>query len=343
MKKLILTLLVAAASASAIAQQNDRPDGTIVEDAPCPAIKSTYEQYLERLKVRYDAEIQQATKEGFRLLPFSHIEKHLQSKASYERRLAFEGFECRTIKYWSDGLKIGGLLWKPKNTEGRKLPLVIVNRGGARDFGVLSPAVGLSFHDFLDMGFVVLASQYRGNSASEGKEQYGGDDVNDILNLMPLAKSLGYVDTRNTFMYGISRGGMMTYIALKRGMEVNAVAVHAGDADLEYQYKRRPLLGTIYAEILPGFVDNREAAFRERSAIYWPEKINVPVMLLHGTADWRVDPQGSLAMAQKLEELKKPYELIMFADDDHGLWINQAEALRSAGKWFRKHMKQEAK
>jgi dipeptidyl aminopeptidase/acylaminoacyl peptidase len=343
MKKLLLTWLIACIAVPATAQEAERPNGAIIEDAPCPAITSTYEQYLERFKTRFEAEVGQATKEGFRMRPYAEVAKHLQSKESYERRLAFEGFECRRIKYWSDGLKIGGYLWKPKNTDGRKLPLVIFNRGGARDFGALSHLVGLSFHDLLDMGFVVLASQYRGNLASEGKEQYGGGDVNDILNLVPLAKSLDYIDTRNIFMYGISRGGMMTYIALKRGMEVNAVAVHAGDADLLYQYKRRPLLGTIYAEILPGYAENRDAAFRERSAIYWPEKINVPVLLLHGTADWRVDPQGTLEMAQKLQELKKPYELMMFANDDHGLWMNQAEAFRSAGRWFKKHMKQEAK
>jgi hypothetical protein len=38
---------------------------------------------------------------------------------------------------------------------------------------------------------VVVASQYRGNGGGEGHEEFGGAEVHDILNLIPLAKSLG--------------------------------------------------------------------------------------------------------------------------------------------------------
>ena len=32
---------------------------------------------------------------------------------------------------------------------------------------------------------LLIASNYRGNSNSEGKEEFGGADVNDVLNLIP--------------------------------------------------------------------------------------------------------------------------------------------------------------
>ena len=56
-------------------------------------------------------------------------------------------------------------------------------------------------------GYVVLASQYRGNDGGQGQEEFGGADVNDVLNLMPLARSLSFADAKNTVILGFSRGG----------------------------------------------------------------------------------------------------------------------------------------
>ena len=33
--------------------------------------------------------------------------------------------------------------------------------------------------------YVVVGSHYRGNKGSEGKEEFGGSDVNDVINLIP--------------------------------------------------------------------------------------------------------------------------------------------------------------
>jgi len=52
------------------------------------------------------------------------------------------------------------------------------------------------------------------------REEFGGAEIHDVLNLIPLAKSLGYVDMDNVFILGVSRGGMETYLALKNGIPV---------------------------------------------------------------------------------------------------------------------------
>ena len=69
-------------------------------------------------------------------------------------------------------------------------------------------------------------------TAGEGHEEFGGADVHDVLNLIPLAKSLGYVDMSNVFMFGESRGGMMAYLTLTNNIPVNAVATIGGLVDL---------------------------------------------------------------------------------------------------------------
>ena len=48
----------------------------------------------------------------------------LMAKEEFANRKAHVGFECQRIKYMSDGLKVSGFIWKPKDTEGKKLPLI---------------------------------------------------------------------------------------------------------------------------------------------------------------------------------------------------------------------------
>jgi dipeptidyl aminopeptidase/acylaminoacyl peptidase len=76
-----------------------------------------------------------------------------------------------------------------------------------------------------------VASQYRGNAGGEGKEEFGGRDVDDVLNLIKLLISLPQADAKRIGMYGWSRGGMMTYQALARSDQVAAAIVGAGVTD----------------------------------------------------------------------------------------------------------------
>jgi len=119
------------------------------------------------------------------------------------------------MEYLSDGLRVVGLIVKPKK-EG-KYPVVIYNRGGHMEGGKIDVKELLGLSMFARQEYVVIASQYRGNDGGEGKEEYGGADINDVLNLIPLAKSLPFTDGDRIVMYGASWGGLMTYLAIKGG------------------------------------------------------------------------------------------------------------------------------
>jgi dipeptidyl aminopeptidase/acylaminoacyl peptidase len=338
---LAVTFLFLCAS-GAVAQNDTRINGLIVEQTPCtPNPIGTYEQYVEASKSRYGDEVEAARREGFRMEPPASLTARLPSREEFERRKAYMGFECRRIKYLSDGLKVVGFIWKPKNTEGKKFPLIIFNHGGNREFGKLIPWAQFGFYPHVSNGFVVIASQYRGVDGGEGREEFGGADVNDVLSLIPLAKSLGYVDMKNVFVLGWSRGGMETYLALKNNIKVNAAAVGGGLTDLVVVGKKRPtMISEVYKQLIPDFDKRGEELMRERSAVYWADKINVPVLILQGGADWRSDVSSqALAFVQKLQELGKTYELIIYANDDHGVSLNREDADRRIIEWFRRYMK----
>lgn len=163
---------------SGVAAQTDTlSDGTIVEQTPCaPNPVRTYEQYVEAFKRRQTAEVEAAKREGFHLERPADISQGLASREEFERRRAYVRFECRRITYLNDGLKVVGFIWKPQDTAGKQFPLIIFNRGGNREFGKLTPWFHLGFYAYVSHGFVVIASQYRGNDGGEGREEYGGVD-----------------------------------------------------------------------------------------------------------------------------------------------------------------------
>jgi dipeptidyl aminopeptidase/acylaminoacyl peptidase len=277
----------------------------------------------------------------YRFPPYraSNETEGLFSREAYERALSDPGFEFQKLKYLSDGLKVVAYLYKPRQTEGTRLPVIIYNRGNYLT-GDQAPLFLPLFHRLASRGFVILAPQYRESDGGEGKDEVGGADLNDLMNLVPLASSLEFIDMRNVFMYGESRGGMMTYQAIRERFPLNAAAVIGAFTDLEGLIKHRPqVYGPLIARLFPDYEQRKTEIVRRRSAIQWAEKLNVPLLVMHGGADWSVDPAQSLDLARKLQKLGKSYELVIYAGDGHILLRNEEDRDRRALAWFERHLK----
>ncbi len=128
------------------------------------------------------------------------------------------------ITYISDGLRVKGYLAYPVINKNHMFPCIIWNRGGFRENGAIDKftARGI-FGQLASWGYVVFASQYRGNAGSEGHEYFGGDDVNDILNLIGLAEDIPFADYNKWGIEGWSRGGMMTLLTLLKKSNFNTI------------------------------------------------------------------------------------------------------------------------
>jgi dipeptidyl aminopeptidase/acylaminoacyl peptidase len=249
---------------------------------------------------------------------------------------ALDQVELKTVTYLSDQLKVKGYFAIPK--KGDKLPCVIWNRGGNRELGALTDLRAAAWlGQIASWGYVVVASQYRGNGGGEGKEEFGGKDVHDVLNLLPLLKSLPQADATRVGMCGYSRGGMMTYLALTQTDKIAAAVIGYGLADAFNNIASRPDMETnVFAELVPGYQQNKAAALEARSAVRWPEKLNknTPILLLHGTADWRVGPMDAIHMATALDQAKHPFRLTLFEGGAHGLPEYRTEVNRLTRDWL---------
>jgi len=246
--------------------------------------------------------------------------------------------EAYRIRYLSDGLEVVGFVVKPKGND-VTYPILIYNRGGNREFGKIEDPT-LTYLSYLSAnGYVVVASQYRGNDGGQGREEFGGSDINDVLNLIPLVENLPFVTPEKIVMLGYSRGGMMTYIAISMTEKVKAAVVVGGVTDcIQGYYERKKKMKQVYIELIGGTPEQKEAEYQKRSAYFWPEKINTPVLILHGGDDWRVKVTQAEKLAEKLEELGKTYELVVYHGGSHGLWENEQDRDDRILKWFAKYL-----
>lgn len=246
--------------------------------------------------------------------------------------------EIYRIRYLSDGLEVAGFILKPiEDTIDH--PVLIWNRGGNRDYGINDIPTLKWLSEFACSGYVVLASQYRGNDGGQGQEEFGGNDVNDVLNLIPLAKSLPFASNNKIVMLGGSRGGMMTYIALTKTNEIKAAAVISGIADCIQNYNEREIgMKNVYRELIGGTPDQKLEEYKMRSAVYWPEKINTPVLIIHGDNDWRVNVSQARMLANKLESLNKIHELFIYPEGTHMVWESKRDRDEKILKWFNKYL-----
>ncbi len=267
------------------------------------------------------------------------VEKY-SAEHEYETAVKDDNFDFQKITYLSDNLKVIAYLYKPKKLTDQKYPAIIFNRGSFVR-GDIAPELISMFHRLASKGFVVLAPMYRQSDGGEGRDFLGGEDMNDLMSTLPLSKNLKFINTENLFMYGESRGGMMTYQAIRNGFPIKAAAVYGAFTDLGAMFKSQPDKYTpqLANVIWNDYDTKKEEIYRTRSAINWAEKFDVPVLIMHGGEDSEVRPKQSLKLAEKLSEMNKVYELVIFSEDNHILSANKFSKDEKVTCWFKKYMK----
>jgi len=149
-------------------------------------------------------------------------------------------------------------------------------------------------------------------------------------------------DTSKLGIYGWSRGGMMTYLTLTKNNLFKAAIVGGGLSDLYLMKKNRPVMEEVYEDLIPNYKKNKEKSLVERSAIKFVNKIpkTTPILMVHGTADWRVVPEMALELSAAFIKAQIPHRLVLFEGGDHGLNEFDNEVDEMAKQWFDKYLKE---
>ena len=255
------------------------------------------------------------------------------SAARNDRRFVFE-----RIVYSSDGLPVVAYTYVPRASDGA-VPTVVFNRGSYTR-GEIGHQLLPLFHRLAEQGFATLAPMYRGSAGARGLDEMGGAEIHDLLATTALARGLKFVDLDNLFLYGESRGGMMTFLAIRHGYPARAAATFGGFTDLEQLMSAAPQrYAPLVRQIWPDFEARRAEILLSRSALRWPEALTIPLLLMHGGADRDVDPSQTLALAQALQRLGRRYELVIYDGDNHVLTAHRRERDAQAAAWFEAHLR----
>ncbi len=242
--------------------------------------------------------------------------------------------ECYEITYMSDNLEIEGYIVLPLERP-EKLPVIIYNRGG----GPLSTIGGSQLkylYYIASKGYAVFASDYRGKQ----HDRFGGEDVNDVLNMVTLAKSLPFVKENKIGMLGYSRGGMMTLRAISTGLEITAACTVGAITDLTKTYNQSGWLKKKLTKyVIKGDPASAKEEYALRSAVKWPEKLDVPLLLLHGSKDRKISVSQSRVLYERLDSLDKKSKLIVFPEGNHDLSSHIRERDEVILEWFDKYLK----
>lgn len=275
---------------------------------------------------------------AMRALPVGAIPENVYAKMIREFN-AVDDVNIERITYMHEGLKITGVVASPKAAAAKNTDIIIYNRGGSGNYGLL--ALHTILRQFIPLaraGYVVSGSNYRGNDGGDGKDEFGGRDVDDVVTLHDITRAHPLVNDKPCFVIGHSRGGMMTYLLMKRGFPMRAAIAIAAVSDLfGSETFRQELRENVHKRYIPDFETNENEALQSRSAIYWPEKLNAPLLLLHGTKDEAVPYEQSVALAAKLQALHATHELVTYENGNHSLVRHWSEVSAQILDWLRRY------
>ncbi|PLT29258.1 alpha/beta hydrolase family protein [Peribacillus deserti] len=220
--------------------------------------------------------------------------------------------EMFLITYWSEGLRVKGLLAEPKGNGPYDGFLYL--RGGIKNVGKVRPA---RIAQFASEGFVVFAPFYRGNQGGEGDEDFAGEDRQDAVNGYQVLKEWPKTATARIHIFGFSRGGVMALLTAIECPAAASVVVWGGVTDMALTYVERTDLRRMMKRVIGGTPVKFPERYKFRTPLYEVEKIHCPVLIIHGEEDHNVSIEHAYRLEKRLKEVGRQAETWYFTGFTH--------------------------
>jgi dipeptidyl aminopeptidase/acylaminoacyl peptidase len=248
-----------------------------------------------------------------------------------------------------DGLTVEGTLYLPADAVGEeatRVPCVIHSHGGPthqafRDwmpFRQLVVEAGMAFFSVDFRGSSGYGRQFRWANRGE----WGHADAFDIIDAAKWAGAQRWCDGRLAH-YGASYGGYMTLCVLTEEPSLWRAGIDLyGDSEIAESYRHGDRPGRIDLERMMGKPDDPEATpvYRRGSPLYRAERIEAPLLILHGRKDKRVAPVMTEKIVEALEIEGKHHQVHWYEEESHG-WTkreNRRDAWKRCIDFLRRHL-----
>ena len=249
--------------------------------------------------------------------------------------ITYESFDGRQIPAW---------LYRPPHGDG-ELPVVLSIHGGPESQE--RPGYAPLYQYLLSRGIAVLATNIRG-STGYGKtyqklihRDWGGADLEDWRHAAEWLRLQDWVDSDRIAVYGGSYGGFATLTCVTRLPDYWAAAVDiVGPSNLVTFARAVPPTWRRYMTEWVGDPETEQDFLLERSPITYVENVRAPLLVLQGAQDPRVVKPESDQMVERLRELDRDVEYVVFDDEGHGFTkrSNQLRAARLTAGWLERHL-----
>ena len=255
-------------------------------------------------------------------------------------RIAFEA---------RDGLVVEGTLYLPSSAVGEettRVPCVIHSHGGPTHQALRD---WLPFRQLVaEAGMAFLSVDFRGSTGYgrafrwANRGEWGHADAFDVIDAAHWAAAQPWCDGRLAH-YGASYGGYMTLCVLAEEPSLWRAGIDLyGDSEIAESYRHGDRPGRIDLERMMGKPDDPDAApaYRRGSPLYRAERIEAPLLVLHGRKDKRVSPLMTEKIVEALEIEGKHYQVHWYDDEPHG-WKkreNRRDAWKRCLDFLRRHL-----
>ena len=224
-----------------------------------------------------------------------------------------------------DGVMLDGYIIKPSTFDATKKYPFITHVYGEPAGQTVNDSWGgnqLLFHRALaEAGYIIISIDNRGTPAPRGTEWrkivYGtiGDlsSKDQAAAVRALIAQHPYLDGDRVGVWGWSGGGTNTLNAMFRFPDLYTVGVSVAPVPDQRLYD------TIYQERYMGLPQENVEGYRIGSAINFAQGLNGKLLVVHGSGDDNVHSQGTERLINRLIELGKPFDSMIYPNRSHSI------------------------
>jgi len=234
-----------------------------------------------------------------------------------------------------DGETISAYHYYPEGQQTGK-PLIVMPHGGphVRDYFDYDPWVQY----FVYQGYQVVQMNFRGSDGygrafeEAGYGEWGGLMQDDVTDTAKYFHSRGIASPNKTCIVGYSYGGYAALYGAATTPELYKCAVSGGGVSnlpLTLKNDKKELSDENYDLILASIGDPKvdKEKLTALSPEFMADKINVPVLILHGEEDSRVKFHQAERMKEALETAGKDVTLVPLRGEGHKSWSSKSTRL----------------
>ncbi len=221
----------------------------------------------------------------------------------------------------ADGQTLYYRIYRPANFDpAKRYPAIVDVYGGPGVQRVLDNWSGASFTQILTRaGYIVFQLDNRG-TASRGVQfqapihgKLGDVEVADQVQGARWLASQPYVDAARIGVWGWSYGGYMTLMLMFKAPDVFRAGV-SGAPVTDWT-----LYDTHYTERYLDRPEDNASGYESSSVLPYAKDLRGPLLIMHGMADDNVLFLNSTKVFRRLQDLGKPFDVMVYPGAKHGL------------------------